>query len=88
MKNTEEGGKILNHYELESAKQKLNESESLLNSQSSQLQKLSAENQYLRDEGLLKSEAIENLEKIVDEMMRQNRGSVIAHSGETHALNL
>ena len=35
--------------------------------------RLNGEIKYYKEEGILKSEAIENLEKIVDELMRKNQ---------------
>ena len=63
----------------------------MIAAQEASLAKLMEENQYYRNEGLLKSEAIENLEKIVDELMRKNnyqKNNMDAIITDTQAMNM
>lgn len=61
MKNTQQGGKILNQYEIQSLKQRLDETNDIIIAMENKINKLISENNYYRDEGILKSEAIQNL---------------------------
>ena len=55
MKNTQEGGKILSHYEIQDLKKKLIATEQLLAEYEAKIHHLQKQNNYYKDEGLLKS---------------------------------
>lgn len=61
MRNTQEGGKILYQYQIEDLKKRLSELEEILGESEDRVAKLVNEKKFLEEEGLLKSEAIENL---------------------------
>ena len=64
MKNVQAENKVIEKYELENLRKKVEESEDIMRDLMANNKLMAEENKFYREEGTLKSEAIENLEKI------------------------